>query len=46
MYVTNSDFQEWQKTNTTGGDFIVYSDVLWEDCKDDILLGRIGDFHD
>jgi hypothetical protein len=44
--ICNGDFQEWRRDHSQGGDFVVYSDVVWEDCKDDILLGRIGDFHD
>lgn len=27
--VFNSDFREWQKKHNTGGDYIVFSDVLW-----------------
>ncbi len=27
--VTNSDFRAWQKKHNAGGDYIVFSDVLW-----------------
>ncbi|MEL3922126.1 DUF6402 family protein [Aeromonas enteropelogenes] len=27
--VSNQDFRDWQDKHDTGGDFIVYSDVLW-----------------
>lgn len=27
--VYNHDFRRWQRVNGTGGDFVVYSDVLW-----------------
>lgn len=27
--IFNSDFREWQKKHNSGGDFIVFSDVLW-----------------
>ncbi|MGL5527991.1 MAG: DUF6402 family protein [Plesiomonas shigelloides] len=27
--VNNSDFRNWQDKHNTGGDFIVFSDVLW-----------------
>lgn len=29
--VFNSDFRDWQDKHNTGGDFIVFSDVLWLD---------------
>ena len=28
--VFNNDFRRWQKAHNSGGDFVVYSDVLWQ----------------
>lgn len=31
FFVYNSDFREWREKHNMGGDFIIYSDVLWVD---------------
>lgn len=33
VQVTNRDFRRWQAKHNSGGDFFVFSDVLWEDYK-------------
>lgn len=38
--LTNDDFRAYQEKHGRGGDFMIYSDVLWEAANEVIPLGE------